>query len=253
MTSSDSTIRARGHAVLRVPLVDAHRARGSARSSPAAAVLRGRKTVSSCPSCTSWPGFDVEVDLVEVRQEHLVLCRPGDVAPDSRPCRRGSSPGRAGRSCRSAPGAAGRSSDMPFASRRTCAPLAARGRAVGAALSQADLVARVDPVRVLDLRVVRPDARPLVRVLEVVVAEAPERVAAPDDVRVGDLAAGVRSGPPTKMGPFSPPCAAPPPPPRRARSSRGRTSLPASPVTGCALDSVALPPPMVPLGDCGLP
>ena len=82
--------------------------------------------------------------------------------------------------------------------------------AVALAALQAQLVARVDPVRVLDLRVVRPDARPLVRVLEVEVADAPERVAAPDDVRVRRVAA-TSAGATMKTGLFSPPCTALPP------------------------------------------
>ena len=52
--------------------------------------------------------------------------------------------------------------------------LSAKARS-GAA--EANLIARVNPVRVLDLRVIAPHARPLPGVMEVAVAQIPKRIA----------------------------------------------------------------------------
>src|SRR5262249_6485556 len=58
---------------------------------------------------------------------------------------------------------------------------------------QTNFVARINPMRILELRVVRPQARPLVRILEEAVADVPERVALLDDVRARHLCAGTES------------------------------------------------------------
>ena len=50
---------------------------------------------------------------------------------------------------------------------------------------QAHLVARINPMRIGDLRVVAPDLRPRPGVLVVVVAQIPQRIAAPNEVNVG--------------------------------------------------------------------
>src|SRR5208282_4918176 len=79
-------------------------------------------------------------------------------------------------------------------------------------VAQAHAIARVDPVRVLDLGVVRPEARPLVRVLVVAAGDVPERVAPPHGVALRDERASVRKEP------LADPWTGPPPDPRGWKS-----------------------------------
>ncbi len=129
---------------------------------------------------------DLEVHVVEIREEHLVLGGARDLAPvlvrlvldeplvaeEDRLVRH------------LTPSIHEPPLPLPL-------PLPRSRCLDGAAAARAELheVARVDPVGVLNLGVIGPDPRPLIGVPEVGVADAPERVALPDDVLAGRLAA----------------------------------------------------------------
>ena len=121
---------------------------------------------------------DAHVDLVEVREDQLVLCRPVDLTPvvgvvvDV--------------ALRTKEDGVGRDLAPPIDDAAAGLRTARLRRRSGLSehpctAAELHLLARVDPVRVLDLRVVRPDPRPLVRVVEVVTADPPERVASADE------------------------------------------------------------------------
>ncbi len=140
------------------------------------------------------PGAHRHVDLVEVRQEHLVARGAGDVAPDL--IRVVVNPALVAEEHGVARDLAAPVDDAHLVgvhgrlrAARPGGSSAATPSREGSALFEPQLVARVDPVGVLDLGVIRPEARPEVRVLEVVLADGPERVAPTDDMGRGHFTA----------------------------------------------------------------
>ena len=168
--------------VLRVDLIDPHGAE-DLHDLPRRGGLARTEDRQLLTEADLMAGLERQVHFVEIRQEHLVLGGSRQVPPHvvrfvAQPALVPQEHG------------AVRHLPPPIHQRHLVGVdgwLAGRLVARRGALLQADLVPRVDPVRVLELRVVRPQARPLIRVLEVEIAESPERVAPPHDVGVGEL------------------------------------------------------------------
>ena len=180
---------------LRVPLIDLDRALDgddfAGRSARALEVLglphraiHGQKL----PRAHFLAGAQLHVHVVALAEQHLVLARPDELAPrvlvrvvdvalvaQEHRLRR-HVPG-----ARTAGTAERALTRQPVQRREGRALLAARR-------PHADLVARVDPVRILDLRVIGPDLRPVPRVIVVRAAQVPQRVATTHrvDLRHGD-------------------------------------------------------------------